>query len=107
MVIAANLIGILLCAATSTWIYVSHTDLTPDKTERVFQKNIEEANKIHSINSFRQVHQSILLEYRREQDNHYETVMPIVWLGIFAIGIFLLDAYIFWQLVREKSLRIR
>jgi len=107
MVIAANIVGILLCAATSTWIYLSHTDLTPEKTERVFQKNIQEANKIKSITAFRQVHQSILLGYKRDQIAHYETVSPIIWLGMIAIGIFLLNGYIFWQLVREKSLRIR
>ena len=107
LVIAANIVGIFLCAATSTWIYLSHTDLTPAKTERVFQKNIEEANKIKSLNAFRQVHQSILLEFKRSQDSHFETVTPIIWLGIFAIGIFLLNGFIFWQLIREKSIRIR
>ncbi|WP_455375397.1 hypothetical protein [Kaarinaea lacus] len=107
MVIAANIVGILLCIGTSTWIFLSHTNLTPVKTERVFQKNIQEANKIKSIDAFRQVHQSILLGHKREQLAHYETVSPIIWLGLIAIAIFLLNAYIFWQLVREKSIRIR
>ena len=107
MVIAANVIGILLCIASSTWIFASHTNLTPEKTERVFQKNIQEANKIRSLDAFRQVHQSILLGHKREQIAHYETVSPIMWLGIIAIGIFVLNGYLFWQLVREKSIRIR
>lgn len=107
MIIAGNIVGILLCIATSTWIFASHTDLTPVKTERVFQKNIQEANKIRSLDAFRQVHQSILLGHKREQVAHYETVSPIIWLGVFAMCIFLLNAFIFWQLVREKSIRIR
>ena len=107
MVIFANIIGILLCLASSTWIYISHTDLTPEKTERVFQKNIKEANGIRSLNAFRQVHQSILLGHKREQLAHYETVAPIIWLGIIAIVVFILNGYIFWQLIREKSIRIR
>lgn len=107
LVIAINIIGVLLCLSTSAWIYLSHTNLTPEKTERVFQKNIQEANKIRTINAFRQVHQSILLGHKREQQAHYETVAPIVWLGFIAVAIFLLNAYIFWQLVREKSIRIR
>ena len=107
LVIAVNIIGILLCLSTSAWIFLSHTNLTPVKTERVFQKNIKEANKIRSLDAFRQVHQSILLGHKREQLAHYETVTPIVWLGFIAISIFLLNAYLFWQLIREKSIRIR
>lgn len=107
IIVTINLIGIVLCLSTSVWIYLSHTNLTPEKTERVFQKNIQEANKIRSIDSFRQVHQSILLGHKREQLAHYETVTPIIWLGIVAIAIFLFNAYIFWQLIKEKSIRIR
>lgn len=107
LVIAVNILGVLLCLSTSAWIYLSHTNLTPVKTERVFQKNIKEANKIRSIDAFRQVHQSILLGHKREQQAHYKTVTPIVWLGVIAISIFVLNAYIFWLLIREKSIRIR
>lgn len=107
LVVAINIVGVLLCLSTSAWIYLSHTNLTPEKTERVFQKNIQEANKIRSLDSFRQVHQSTLLGHKRQLQTHYDTVSPIIWLGFIAIGIFLLNAYIFWQLVREKSIRIR
>lgn len=107
MVIAVNIAGILLCITSVSWIYVSHTNWSPEKTERVFQKNIQEANKIRSIDTFRQVHQSILLGHKREQLAHYETVSPIIWSGIIAMAIFVLNGYIFWQLVREKSIRIR
>jgi len=107
MIIAANIIGVALCAILSSWMYLSHTNLTPEKTERVFQKNIQEANKIRSIDSFRQVHQSILLTHKRDLVAHYETVVPIIWLGIVVIAILVLNVYVFWQLVREKSIRIR
>lgn len=107
LTIAINIIGIVLCLATSSWIYLSHTNLTPEKTERVFQKNIQEANKIRSLDSFRQVHQSTLLGHKRERLAHYESVVPIIWLGIVAIMIFALNAYIFLQLIKEKSIRIR
>ncbi|MGD8559527.1 MAG: hypothetical protein PVH04_07675 [Gammaproteobacteria bacterium] len=86
---------------------MTHTDLTPAKTERVFQKNIQEANKIRSLDSFRQVHQSILLSHKRELNIHYDNVKPVFWMTTIAILIFLLDSYLFWQLVREKSIRIR
>ncbi|MGD8571209.1 MAG: hypothetical protein PVG89_13545 [Gammaproteobacteria bacterium] len=107
LIIIVNVIGIVLCLATSTWIYMTHTDLTPAKTERVFQKNIQEANKIRSLDSFRQVHQSILLSHKRELNIHYDNVKPVFWMTTIAILIFLLDSYLFWQLVREKSIRIR
>ena len=107
MILAINMVGIVLCLTTSVWIYLSHTNLTPEKTERVFQKNIQAANKIRSIDSFRQIHQSILLGHKREQLAHYETVTPIIWLGVLAILIFLMNGYIFRQLIKEKSIRIR
>jgi hypothetical protein len=107
MVILINIAGVLLCSTISIWIFLSHTNLTPVKTERVFQKNIQEANKIGSLDSFRQVHQSILLSHKREQLAHFNTVIPIIWLGVIAIVIFLVNVYMFWQLVKEKSIRIR
>ena len=107
LIIAANVIGMLLCLSTAGWIYLTHTNLTPDKTERVFQKNIKEANHIRSLDALRQVHQSILLGHKREQDLHYDNVKPIFWLAIFAIVIFVLNGFVFWQLIKEKSLRIR
>lgn len=107
LIIIINVVGILLCLTTSLWIYLTHTDLTPAKTERVFQKNIKEANKIHDIDGFRQVHQSILLAHKRELDQHFETVKPVFWMTAIAIIIFALDTYLFFQLVRAKSIRIR
>ena len=107
LIVSLNVIGVVLCLSSSVWIFLSHTNLTPVKTERIFQKNIQEANKIRSLDAFRQVHQSTLLGFKRERDAHYETVSPIIWLGVTAIAIFLVNGYIFWQLIREKSIRIR
>ena len=107
LVIAINILGVLLCLGMTSWIYLSHTNLTPEKTERIFQKNIKEANKIRSLDSFRQVHQSVLLGHKRTQEAHYKTVKPIGWLGFIGAAIFLFNGYIFWQLVKEKSIRIR
>ena len=107
LIIIVNVVGILLCLTTSVWIYLTHTDLTPAKTERVFEKNIKEANKIHNTDSFRQVHQSVLLAHRRELDQHYKNVKPIYWMTAVAIIIFALDTYLFFQLIRAKSIRIR
>ena len=107
LIIVANVIGMLLCLSTSAWVYLTHTNLTPEKTERVFQKNIQEANKIRSLDAMRQVHQSILLGHKREQDSHYENVKPIFWFTFLAIAIFVLNGFFFWQLIKEKSLRIR
>ena len=107
LIVIVNVIGILLCATTSTWIYLTHSDLTPEKTERVFQKNIKEANKIRNLDTFRQVHQSILLSHKREQNIHFENVKPIYWLAVIAILIFAINTFLFWQLVKAKSIRIR
>ena len=94
LIVFVNVIGIVLCLSTSAWVYLTHTNLTPEKTERVFQKNIEEANKIRSLDAFRQVHQSILLTQKRELDIHYENVKPIFWLTVIAIMIFVLNGFI-------------
>ncbi len=102
-----NVIGILLCLTTSVWIYLTHSDVTPEKTERVFQKNIKEANKIRNLDTFRQVHQSILLSHKRALNSHFENVKPIYWLAVIAIIIFIINTFIFWQLVKAKSIRIR
>lgn len=107
LIVIVNVMGIILCLSTSAWIYLTHTDLTPEKNERVFQKNIKEANRINDIDEFRQVHQSILLAHKRKINLHYHNVKPIIWLSTIAILIFALDTYIFWQLVRAKSIRIR
>ncbi|MCI0505972.1 MAG: hypothetical protein L0Z73_07645 [Gammaproteobacteria bacterium] len=107
LIVTINILGIIVCLLTTAWIVLTHTDLTPDKTERVFQKNIKEANDIRNLDAFRQVHQSVLLSHKREQDSHYENVKPIYWLAIVGILIFTLNTYIFWQLVKEKSIRIR
>ncbi|HEY5601561.1 MAG TPA: hypothetical protein VIM41_00470 [Gammaproteobacteria bacterium] len=107
LIVIINLLGILLCVLTTAWIVVTHTNLTPDKTERVFQKNILEANAIRNLDSFRQIHQSTLLSHKREQDTHYQNVKPIYWMTIVAILIFALNGYLFWQLIKEKSIRIR
>lgn len=107
LIVTANAIGLLLCLGSSVWIYLTHTNLTPVKTERVFQKNIQEANKIRKLEAFRQVHQSMLLQHKRELDSHYDSVKPIVWLTTIAIALFALNTFIFWQLVRAKSIRIR
>jgi len=106
-IIFANVIGIILCIVTFTWIYITHVNLTPEKTERVFHQNIAEANKIHSLESFRQVHQSILLEHKRNMDIHYENVRPIAWLVIVILAVFVINTFLFWQLIRERSIRIR
>ena len=107
LIVAINVLGIVLCLAITSWISLSHTNLTPEKTERIFQKNIQEANKIRGLDAFRQVHQSILLSHKRAQEAHYETVTKIIWVGIITIAMFLLNTYIFWRLVKEKSIRIR
>jgi uncharacterized membrane protein (DUF106 family) len=107
LIVTINILGIIVCLLTTAWIVLTHTDLTPEKTERVFQKNIMEANDIRNLDAFRQVHQSVLLSHKREQDSHYENVKPIYWLTIVGILIFALNTYIFWQLVKEKSIRIR
>jgi len=106
-IIFANILGILMCTVTSFWIYITHTNLTPEKTERSFQRNISEANKIHSLEVFRQVHQSILLEHKRKLDTHYENVRPILWLLIITIVVFAVNTYMFWVLLKERSIRIR
>ena len=107
LIVIINMIGILLCLTTSMWIYLTHSDLTPEKTERVFQKNIKEANKIRNLDTFRQVHQSILLSHKRETNMHFNNVKPIYWLAVIAIFIFVINSYLFWQLVKAKSIRIR
>ena len=107
LIVIINILGIILCVLTTTWIVVTHTDLTPEKTERVFQKNIKEANEIRSLDAFRQVHQSILLSQKRLQDSHYNNVKPIYWMTIVAILIFALNTFLFWRLVKAKSIRIR
>jgi len=107
LIVIINLLGIILCVLTTTWIVVTHTDLTPEKTERVFQKNIKEANKIRNLDAFRQVHQSILLAHKRELDGHYKNVKPIYWMTGVAILIFALNTFMFWKLVKAKSIRIR
>jgi len=107
LIVIVNVIGILLCLTTSAWIYLTHSDLTPEKTERVFQKNIKEANKIRNLDTYRQVHQSILLSQKREMNTHFENVKPIYWLAVIAIVIFAMNTFIFWHLVKAKSIRIR
>ncbi len=107
LIVIINMIGILLCLTTSLWIYLTHSDLTPEKTERVFQKNIKEANKIRNLDTFRQVHQSILLTHKREMNMHFNNVKPIYWLAVIALFIFVINSYLFWQLVKAKSIRIR
>ncbi|WP_455208861.1 hypothetical protein [Kaarinaea lacus] len=107
LIVVINILGIVLCLSTTAWIVLTHTNLTPEKTERVFQKNIKEANTIRNLDAFRQVHQSILLAHKRELDNHYDNVKPIYWMTVVAILIFVLNTFLFWQLVKEKSLRIR
>ena len=106
-IIFANVIGIILCIVTSAWIYLTHINLNPEKTERVFHRNIAEANKIHSLVAFRQVHQSLVLEHKRNMDMHYENVRPIVWLVIVILAVFVINTFLFWQLLKEKSIRIR
>ncbi|WP_455365400.1 hypothetical protein [Kaarinaea lacus] len=107
LIVIINILGIVLCLLTTTWIVVTHTDLTPEKTERVFQKNIKEANKIRNLDEFRQVHQSTLLSHKREKDSHYNNVKPIYWMTIVAILIFALNTYLFWRLVKAKLIRVR
>ena len=53
IIVIVNVVGILLCLTTSVWIYLTHSDLTPEKPERVFQKNIKEANKIRNLDKDR------------------------------------------------------
>ena len=107
LIITINILGIILCILTTTWIVVAHTNLTPEKTERVFQKNIKDANEIRNLDSFRQVHQSILLSHKREQDIHYDNVKPIYWMTVVAILIFALNTYLFWRFIKDKTMRIR
>ena len=102
-----NVIGIIFCIITSGWIYLTHKDLTPAKTERVFKKNIAEANKIRKLDVFRQVHQSILVTKKRELNQHYENVRPIFWFSFASVTIFLLNFLMFLQLIKSKVIKIR
>lgn len=107
VLIFINIVGILFCVITSGWIYLTHKDLTPAKTERVFKKNIEEANKIRKLSVFRQVHQSILVTKKRELNQHYENVRPIFWFSFSLIAIFTLNFLMFLQLIKSKVIKIR
>jgi len=92
---------------SASWIYVTHTDLTPIKTERVFQKNLTEANKIKKIEAFRQVHQSILINHKQNLNQHYENVQHIFWFTAITVLIFSLNTFLFIRLVKAKGIRIR
>ena len=107
LVLLVNIIGILLCAVTSGWIYVTHKDLTPAKTERVFEKNIKEANNIRKLDVFRQVHQSMLVTKKRELNQHYENVRPLFWFSFTTIIILTLNFLIFWQLLKSRVIRLK
>lgn len=107
LLVAINIMGVVLCLWATIWVYITHTELTPEKNERVFQKNIAEANKIRDMEIFRQVHQSLLVAEKREKNQHYENVQPMLWLTSTAILLFIVNGVIFYLLVKSKAIRIR
>ncbi|NOZ54901.1 MAG: hypothetical protein GXP08_17495 [Gammaproteobacteria bacterium] len=107
LIVIINILGGLLVILSASWIYVTHTDLTPIKTERVFQKNLKEANSIRKTEIFRQVHQSILINHKQNLNQHYENVQPIVWFTIVILLIFMINTFLFIQLLKSKVIRIR
>ena len=107
LLVAVNIVGLLLVLWVVVALYVTHTDLTPEKTERVFKKNISAANKIRGIDNYRQSYHGLLLDLKRERNLHYQDVIGVYWLAGISIVIFLVDILVFISLIRNKSLRIR
>jgi len=107
LIVILNILGGIFVILSASWIYATHTDLTPIKTERVFQKNLTEANKIRKIEAFRQVHQSILINHKQHLNQHYQNVQPIIWFTSITLLIFALNTFVFIQLVKSKGIRIR